>query len=306
MKRRFYIGDPDLKNSTSATPLEMANAAEGTRKIGGGTNASGSTQGDGSELCRVGVKVPPFWPEEPAVWFAQLEMQFDLAGITSDRTKFAYAVSQLETPYVSHIKDIVITPPSENRYEKLKVELVKRLSASQENKTKQLLMHEELGDRKPSNFMRHLRSLAGPSVPDEFIRTIWTSRLPTNLQTIVASQAKVDLDTVADLADRVHDIVQPSPHVASTSASATVSPLETRIAQLEELIRGRKHFQNNNFRGGRYRGRSRSNNGRRSRNNSKERPDNHPHCWYHFTFGARAKKCSQPCTFQSENSKSSH
>lgn len=277
----------------------MANQEARTTGSGGGP----------SELYRVGVKVPPFWPEEPAVWFAQLEMQFDLAGIVSDRTKFSYAVSQLEQPYVSHIKDIIISPPAENKFQKLKTELVKRLSASQENKTKQLLMHEELGDRKPSHFMRHLRNLAGPSVPDDFIRTIWTSRLPTNLQTIVASQTKVDLDTMAELADRVHDIVQPTPQVASTS-SASESALESKIAELSlqvaELARGRKNFSTNRYRRSGSRARSQSRNGGRSRNHSKERPENHPHCWYHYNFGARAKKCSKPCSFQSENSKSSH
>ena len=27
-------------------------------------------------INRVGIRVPPFWPEEPAVWFAQLEGHF--------------------------------------------------------------------------------------------------------------------------------------------------------------------------------------------------------------------------------------
>jgi hypothetical protein len=33
-------------------------------------------------------------------------------------------------------------------------------------------MHEEMGDRKPSQFLRHLKSLA-PEVPDDFLRSIW-------------------------------------------------------------------------------------------------------------------------------------
>ncbi|KAJ8737944.1 hypothetical protein PYW08_000539 [Mythimna loreyi] len=68
----------------------------------------------------------------------------------------------------------------DDRYEKLKTELVRRLSASQERKVKQLLMHEELGDRKTSQFLRNLQGLAGPAVPEDFVRTIWSSRLPTS------------------------------------------------------------------------------------------------------------------------------
>ncbi|GBP33839.1 hypothetical protein EVAR_20950_1 [Eumeta japonica] len=97
------------------------------------------------ETFRVGLRVPPFDPDDPTLWFAQIE----------------------ET----------------GKYDKLKTELVKWLSVSQERKIKQLLMHEELGDRKPSQFLRHLKSLAGPTVLEDFLRTIWSSRLATNLKT---------------------------------------------------------------------------------------------------------------------------
>jgi hypothetical protein len=44
----------------------------------------------------VGVRVPPFWPEKPAVWFAQLEGQFALSGITQDEIKLYYVISHLD------------------------------------------------------------------------------------------------------------------------------------------------------------------------------------------------------------------
>jgi hypothetical protein len=43
----------------------------------------------------------------------------------------------------------------------------------------------EIGDRKPSQFLRQLRTLL-PDVPDDFLRTIWSSRLPSNIQAILA------------------------------------------------------------------------------------------------------------------------
>ena len=49
-----------------------------------------------SYITRVGIRVPPFWPEKPAVWFAQFEGQFALSNITQDSTKFYYVISQLE------------------------------------------------------------------------------------------------------------------------------------------------------------------------------------------------------------------
>lgn len=99
------------------------------------------------------ARVPQFWPEEPEIWLAAI------SGINSDITKFNYVIGQLDNKYSRRVIDNIINPPATDRYQKLKTELIKRLSASNERKLKQLLMHEELGDRKPSIFLRHLRSL---------------------------------------------------------------------------------------------------------------------------------------------------
>jgi hypothetical protein len=68
------------------------------------------------------------------------------------------------------------------RSETLKSELVRQLSTSREQRVRQLLMHEEMGDHKPSQFLRHLKSLA-PEVPGDFLR-----RLPPHIQAIFAGQ----------------------------------------------------------------------------------------------------------------------
>ena len=44
----------------------------------------------------VGIRVPPFWSEKPAVWFAQLEGQFALSNITQEATNFFYVISQTD------------------------------------------------------------------------------------------------------------------------------------------------------------------------------------------------------------------
>lgn len=254
----------------------------------------------------VKVRVPPFWPEEPEIWFAQIENQFLLANITKDETKFNIVSGDLSQEYARLMKDFYTNPPKENKYDLFKAALVKRLTDSREKKTLQLLQHEDLGDRKPTQFLRHLQSLAGPNMPDEFIRTVWTSRLPTHVQTIVASQPHSSLEAVADLADRVVDIVQAQPVVASTSAPSRPpgTALEERVAELtrqvDALMKGQaQYFENNR---GRFQGNSRARSRSRSRG---RRPEGHPHCWYHFTFGNKARKCTQPCSYQAENSKGS-
>jgi len=67
---------------------------------------------------------------------------------------------------------------------------------------RQLLTHEEIGDRKPSQFLRRLRSLA-PNVPDDFLRSIWFSRMPPHIQTILAGHAEGNMVAASQLTDRI-------------------------------------------------------------------------------------------------------
>ncbi|XP_075982478.1 uncharacterized protein LOC142980785 [Anticarsia gemmatalis] len=264
-----------------------------------------------SEVCRVGVKMPPFWANEPVLWFAQLESQFALSNITTDVTKFYHVIANLDYKYVSEVKDIINKPPGENKYEKLKSELISRLSESKEQRVRQLLTLEELGDRKPSQFLRHLRSLAGSEVPDDFIRSLWTSRLPAHMQTIMAAQVDLPLDAVAQIMDKIHEIaVQPNTQVAAASTATTLpastsclmTPIEQLTRRIDDLTRQVEALSTDRHRS-RSRGRSYSPRWRqRSRSNSRAGPR---HCWYHRRFGKASTKCREPCTFQQGNGQSS-
>jgi hypothetical protein len=146
-----------------------------------------------TEKSRMAVRLPPFWAERPAVWFAQAEAQFSLAGISSERTKFHYVISQLDQGYAADVEDIITSPPLQDPY----TELLKRLSLSREQRAHRILTLEEIGVRKPSQFLRHLRSLV-PDLPDYFLRTIWTSGLPAKVQATLACDQEVELDVAAD------------------------------------------------------------------------------------------------------------
>ena len=61
-----------------------------------------------STLYRVAVRLPHFWPNRPALWFAHAKAQFDLAGITRQSTKFNYLVSKLHQKHAAEVEDITI------------------------------------------------------------------------------------------------------------------------------------------------------------------------------------------------------
>jgi len=47
-----------------------------------------------------------------------------------------------------------------------------RLGPAQEHKRRLFLEGEEIGDRKPSHFLRRLRNLAGDMASEELLRTV--------------------------------------------------------------------------------------------------------------------------------------
>ena len=173
-------------------------------------------------LYSVGFHVPPFWPEKPALLFEQLEGQFALANVTEDATKFYYVISHLDNKYAAEVEDVLTNTLPTGRYERINAELIRRLSVSDEQRLLHLLMHEEMGDRRSTQFLRHLRTLAGPSLPSDFYCTWLKNCLPPYIQAIFTTQARVALDNVAQLMAKIAEVAPPpsvpvSLHLVMTS-----------------------------------------------------------------------------------------
>ncbi|CAK9821233.1 hypothetical protein ANTPLA_LOCUS11223 [Anthophora plagiata] len=207
-------------------------------------NGSSVVTASTAVLERVNLRIPDFTPDDPELWFCVLERNFAAGGITSDGIKASYVTGALGPRYIDEVRDILLNPPSTGLYYTLKRELIRRLSVSQEQKARRLLEHEEIGDRKPSQFLRHLRGLAGTCVSESLLRTLWLGRLPRNVQAILATQKDTALDKVAELADAITDTMPGRPLVAETTfASApgqpgTVDSVTERMMQLLITLQG--------------------------------------------------------------------
>jgi len=148
--------------------------------------------------------------------------------------KFYYVISHLDNKYAVEVEDVITNPAPTGRYERIKAELIRRLPLSKEQRVRQLLMHEKMGDRRPTQFLWHLRTLAGPSVPSDLLCILWKNRLPPNIHAIIATQAQVSFDDVAQLADKIAEVT-PHPCVARVSSSGY--DICTLTARIDELVR---------------------------------------------------------------------
>lgn len=249
------------------------------------------------------IKLPSFWTENPTLWFSHIEAQFQISRITNDDTKFSYTVSSLPERLALEVQDILASPPTANKYVVLKEALINRISQSEAKRLNQLLQTEELGDRKPSQLLRRLRSLASNSISEDILKNLWISRLPVESQRIL-TVSQGDLESLATIADNLAELFPSSSNIAAISnnqhqaindLTKQVSVLTTQIA---ELLADKNQ---------RFRQRSRSNSRHRRPNNSTSRITNanvtQGYCWYHSNFGHNAKRCSKPCNFSNKENK---
>ena len=261
-------------------------------------------------IAAVSLKLPPFWPVDPEVWFAQVEAQFTTRGITAQRTKFDYVISSLSPEFATEVRDLLLRPPEDTPYYTLKTELVKRTAASEQRKLQQLISGEELGDRKPTQLLRRMQQLLGDKVgtadvpSSSFLRELFLQRLPSNVRMVLAStDTSMDLNKLAELADKVMDVATPTGTVAHVSdarpdlpplAAGVSTPPEvkqlreevTRLTQLVESLTARSRQRSRH-----------SSRPRRSPSPVSPGPlqDSNSLCWYHRKFGDEAQNCRQPC-----------
>lgn len=252
-----------------------------------------------SSISAVVPKLPPFWIDRPQSWFTRIESQFNLAGIKADQTKFDYVIAQLDHRLIGEIDDIVADPPATDRYGKLKNELIRRLSMSEAQRVRQLIDNEELNGRKPSQFLRHLRSLASPDLKDDnIIKELWMRRLPKFLIAILTAQAELTLDKLAQLADSILE-VSPGVLTNPNAVFASSTPDQNFSARLDELTRQVAALTRNRHRDRSYHRRSRSSS--RTRHNSQHAESSDKTspkvCWYHKKFQSNATKCVAPCAW---------
>jgi hypothetical protein len=241
----------------------------------------------------VKVKLPNFWTHKPKLWFAQAESQFDITGIKSDGTKYGYVLSMLDTATASLVEDCILNPPSDDKYGKLKAELIKKLSISRPQEIRQLLNGEELGDRKPTVFLQHLRSLAGSTTDEGILRELWLRRLPLEVQRILIAHKDLDLEQVAEIADAILEASSSDSAPVAFAVSNTPSPPEISalLKCIEDLSERVEALSSRSSELPRSSARPQSNT--QSLHNSGGR-----WCWYHKRYGKRASKCIPPCSWK--------
>ena len=121
----------------------------------------------------VSVKLPPFWPSDPEIWFAQVEATFTTRRITSEKTRFDYVIASLSPEVATEIRDLILKPPETTPYKVLKEQLICRTTASEQRRLQQL----------------------------------FNAEAPNVCMVLASTKASTTLEEIAELADKVVEVV---------------------------------------------------------------------------------------------------
>ncbi|XP_058805647.1 uncharacterized protein LOC131672450 [Phymastichus coffea] len=249
-------------------------------------------------------KAPPFLEDKIKVWFMLLEANFNTAHITNDESKYCHTLSSLTTKAINQVEDVIVAPPEANKYENLKEKMIERFTESDSSRMKKLMENEQMGDRKPSEFFRCLKSYGTSNTTDAFIMSVWKTRLPPTLQAHLTVTSETETAKLLKLADSVHEVNHsPAKQINAVEHHDGLAMLSEQIKNLILQISTRDQGQ------GRSRSRNRGNKNNRSQTpaNNRAQPTSESNgrlYYYHHNFKEKATKCRSGCSWSGNNARS--
>lgn len=252
------------------------------------------------------VNLPHFLRRDVTLWFMQVEALFRTSQISDDQAKYDFVLAALDIQAATEVRELLETPPEADKYKTLKKALIDCMATSEETRIRQVLANQEIGERKPSAFLRELKAKAGDNFSPQVLASIWKEALPADVQMILAGNPDATIDIQAALADKVMGIVSKSSRqVSAVSKPDEIAELTKKIdamgktiTHLSRLAKYRETGKTEKPNGTETRETGRKRSRSRSRSRSRNRETNDGLCWYHSRFGDKARKCEEPCSMR--------
>ncbi|KAH9640026.1 hypothetical protein HF086_008121 [Spodoptera exigua] len=251
------------------------------------------------------ARLPPFWRQNPRLWFAQFEAAVAASKIGEEQ-KFNLVVPLLGNNDLEQIADIILSPPASGKYSTLKERLISTYQESDHRQLQKLLSGLELGDQKPSQLLRKMRDLSGKLLSDEALKVMWLNQLPAQIRAVLSVNTESSLEMLAVMADKMMEHFEPaSVNVVSTTTACQdnlqIALLTKQIEKLTLEIAELRTNQQNYRHSPRFPHRNRSRSHSRSRQHNIKPGDPNWVCRYHYKFGDQARKCESPCSKKRAN-----
>ncbi|CAB0045137.1 unnamed protein product, partial [Trichogramma brassicae] len=145
---------------------------------------------------------------------------------------------------ISEVSDIIRAPPAQDKYTTLKDAIVARLTDSPDTQLHKLLGTIELGDKKPSQLLLQMRTLAGARASNDILRVRWLDLLPDSTRRLLTIIKNQTIDELAAVADELHavgpsvmatEVGRPRSRPASPGGAASSNSNSVGAQEIAEL-----------------------------------------------------------------------
>ncbi len=216
------------------------------------------------------IKLPAFWPEDPASWFRLAEGQFALRNVADPVTRYYHVLAALSVDSVRLVRHV---------------------------------LHDDTGpesyDRKPSVMLAEMLEYCptGESTTAVFA-FLCLQRLPREIRVLLSEDDPANMRAIAEKADRLIAMHVPQSH--DTCAAVAADDL-SEDADLVATLQGARSRKDKGSKRPQQIPHQQKELGRRidlaKKGPAAERPFRTSMCHYHAKFGERARHCQEGCTW---------
>ncbi|XP_036359014.1 uncharacterized protein LOC115212127 [Octopus sinensis] len=178
--------------------------------------------------------LPPY-SGDVTLWFAQLDAYFSAHAVPHQQ-QLNLLYCGMPSPLARSVKDLITDPHPDATYVSMKSEVLRWNTQSAESKFQTLMQDEHLRDRTPSEFLHWLRELSNIPLEDNLLlRKLFSSCLPLNVQSILATTAMVDKIIELTVQPALHHTCS-DPLVASpTTTKSPASSYDNILERVDAL-----------------------------------------------------------------------
>jgi hypothetical protein len=245
------------------------------------------------------IKLPSFWPEDPASWFRLAEGQFALRNVADPVTRYYHVLAALSVDSVRLVRHVLHDDTGPESYTRLRASLLASHSLSNYQKMERMMRLPPLGDRKPSVMLAEMLEFcpAGEATTEVFA-FLFLQRLPREIRVLLSEDDPADMRAIAEKADRLITMHVPQSHDSCATVAAEDVADDSDVVAALQGARSRKE-----------KGHRRSQQpppqqkvlGRRFDISKKTQERGVPlrtsMCYYHAKFGEQAKYCQEGCVW---------
>ena len=261
---------------------------------------------------------------------------FNLHQIHDDDERYSKTCTALSGEVASDVRDVLLQPFRSHKYESLKTILIEQQGLTTPERVNTVISGERMGSDIPSRFLRHLQKAAGSGpravVGKTVIRQAFMRQMPASIRTHLATQpcwptgpllteadaeeskpgvAEIKVDETTKLVGLLEDLSKRLKNLETATAAEKkrnqgrghvnnhYAPRPTFIpnAQATEFVPNKPGSFNNvqqNTRPNEPPPQTPQNNVAQSTDTATAQV-----CYYHQTFGEKARVCSEPCSYYS-------